>query len=346
MDNLRLILFILGILVIAAIYAWEIFRGRRANARREPEQYKASNVFDSAFSPEEHGVPTDPSASPNIPKDESDTDKQYWDRLVAETDDKVALGNLDILDNIKPESPPSIPASDDSPPPPAKKPESGEKLGFPEKFEPAGLASEPPKKAEPMEKLAPMGKVDVADTATARRIEAEEHHSFVDRFRIKKHRVRKLDLKKNHGGKGASEKELFIALTIIAHPGRQFGGIEIRDQFEKIDMHLGHMEIFHHFGMADQQTEHPVFSAADIFEPGVFYPDEIENHATKGLVLFMQLPGPLDGRVAFELMLNVAQQLAKSLDGELCDDTRSTLTTQSVNHLRERIEELKRKQLI
>jgi FtsZ-interacting cell division protein ZipA len=34
------------------------------------------------------------------------------------------------------------------------------------------------------------------------------------------------------------------------------------------------------------------------------------------------------------------------LDGTLCDETRSSLTPQSVNHLRERIAEFARRQLL
>lgn len=341
MDNLRLILFISGILVIAAIYAWEVFRERRANARFQ--RHEEPDVFDSTSSPQDRstsspqdrGIPNDPSSpgsgfpppmdvSENKPATAIDTttatDTQYWDRLANETDDRVALGDLDTLDNIDVEDKSGLSvAADDSSVTPVEK------------------------VVDPVD---PLGGGDDATDTAAHFEEADGRRSFIEKFRIKKSRAGKDDIEKDHGGKEPPGKRLFITLTIIAKSDQRFGGREIREQFEKVDMRLGHMQVFHHFGMADQQTEQPVFSGADILEPGTFDPDHIDGHSTKGLALFMQLPGPLDGRVAFELMLNVAQQLAKSLDGDLCDDTRSTLTTQSANHLRERIEESKRKQLV
>nr|VFK57719.1 MAG: cell division protein ZipA [Candidatus Kentron sp. TUN] len=321
MDNLRLILFISGILVIAAIYAWEVFRSRRVSTHRQSEK---PDIIDNTSPLQDHDVLNNPPASQNILKDKSDTDTDtdmpYWDQLDKAVDtvdkagdkvvDKVALGDLNTLDNLDAERdfPATVP-SDASPP----------------------LTE----------------KADVTDTAVEQlETNVGERRSFVEKLRIKRNRPEITGFGKDHAGKALPEKELFIALTIMAKPGRQFMGSEIREQFEKVGMRLGYMQIFHHFGMADQQMEQSVFSAADILEPGVFHLDNIKMHSTKGLILFMQLPGPLDGLVAFELMLNVAQQLAKSLDGELCDDTRSTLTTQSANHLRERIEELKRRQLV
>ena len=141
-------------------------------------------------------------------------------------------------------------------------------------------------------------------------------------------------------------KSLVITLTIMAKPDRSFSGSSIRETLQTVGMRFGDMHIFHHFGMANQQNDSPVFSAADALEPGIFDEDTLDNHTTKGLILFMRLPGPLEGLVAFELMLSTGQQLAKFLDGELCDETRSTLTAQATTHLRERIGEFKRKQLV
>nr|VFK43290.1 MAG: cell division protein ZipA [Candidatus Kentron sp. TC] len=322
MDNFRLILFISGILVIAAIYAWEVFRERRINARNQWRE--ESDLPDDASPPQERGLSSDYPSPQDIPNAKTDADAQYRNRsdrrAVNETDEKVVLGDLSALDDLDAKSGRSIAVADKPSTPPVEE-------------------------SAPMKKPVFVEKPSVADDAAAHSEADDDRRSFAERIGIRRHRSEKIGFGKRHLGKSASTKELFIALSIIAKSGQQFEGSDIRKQFEKVEMQLGHMRIFHHFGMTDQETEQPVFSAADILEPGAF-PDDIEKHATKGLILFMQLPGPLDGRVAFELMLNVARKLAKSLDGELCDDTRSTLTMQSANHLRERIEESKRKQLV
>jgi FtsZ-interacting cell division protein ZipA len=45
-------------------------------------------------------------------------------------------------------------------------------------------------------------------------------------------------------------------------------------------------------------------------------------------------------------MLDAATTIAEELDGTLCDESRSHLTPQSINHLRERIADFVRRQLL
>ena len=58
----------------------------------------------------------------------------------------------------------------------------------------------------------------------------------------------------------------------------------------------------------------------------------------------MRLPGPERPAEAFELMHGVATHMAEELGGRLCDESRSTLTGQALNHIRERIADLSRRQ--
>jgi len=70
----------------------------------------------------------------------------------------------------------------------------------------------------------------------------------------------------------------------------------------------------------------------------------MEDVTFPGIAMFVQLPGPDDPVAAFEEMLRTARRLADGLDGVVCDDTRSTLTGQVINHMRERIAEFSRRQ--
>jgi cell division protein ZipA len=74
-----------------------------------------------------------------------------------------------------------------------------------------------------------------------------------------------------------------------------------------------------------------------LVEPGTFDPKGREYFTTPGLAFFMQLPGPLGGRVAFELMLNTAQRVADVLEGSLLDEREQLLTTEATAELRDRI---------
>jgi cell division protein ZipA len=132
-------------------------------------------------------------------------------------------------------------------------------------------------------------------------------------------------------------EELIVVLNVMAEPGDSFSGPDLLDALRQVEMEHGDMRIFHHYGVGEMRAERPVFSLANILEPGYFEPAHMEDFSTPGCVLFMRLPGPLDGRVAFELMLATGQRLAERLGGELRDETRSVLTPRSIGDLRERI---------
>ena len=64
--------------------------------------------------------------------------------------------------------------------------------------------------------------------------------------------------------------------------------------------------------------------------------------SSPGLTFFMRLPGPIDGKNAFDDMLSAAESVASFLGGELRDERRSVLTRQTTDHMRERIMEFRR----
>ena len=136
---------------------------------------------------------------------------------------------------------------------------------------------------------------------------------------------------------------LIIVLSIMAKKGQTFSGLNILDALLASGMQHGEMQIFHRYVDASQQTI-PVCSLANAVEPGMFDIKRIEEVVTPGLSLFMQLPGPLEGREAFDIMLKTGRSIAEQLGGELCDDTRSVLTMQTIGHIKEKIEAFSFKQ--
>ena len=51
----------------------------------------------------------------------------------------------------------------------------------------------------------------------------------------------------------------------------------------------------------------------------------------------MQVPGPIVGPIAFELMVDIGAKLARELGGELRDPHRSSLTGQGIAQMREQV---------
>lgn len=134
-----------------------------------------------------------------------------------------------------------------------------------------------------------------------------------------------------------SPAELIIALYIVARNKRGFAGIDIFTILDDLKFEYGEMTIFHCYHLGELRVKQPVFSIANLREPGTFNNIRSETFTTPGLALFMRLPGPFDGQVAFELLLNTSYRLAEILEGQIEDKQHRPLTAESVAVLRERV---------
>lgn len=134
----------------------------------------------------------------------------------------------------------------------------------------------------------------------------------------------------------ADVEPLVIVMTVMAKPGQLFNGLDILDAALANGFVHGEMNIFHFY--PEKNSRRAVCSLANAIEPGYFEIDTIEQLQTPGLTLFMQIPGPLESREAFEQTIKLGRALAEKLQGDLCDETRSVLTMQNIEHLKEKVE--------
>jgi cell division protein ZipA len=132
-------------------------------------------------------------------------------------------------------------------------------------------------------------------------------------------------------------KERIMVMYLTAPAGSSYSGDAIQKAAEAVGMRFGEMGVFHHFGIGKTPPRHSLFCLANLYEPGNFELSSMNTFQTSGLVLFMRLPGPVDGRVAFELMLNTALRLRERLGGELRDDRNEPLGAEQVERLRHRV---------
>ena len=138
-------------------------------------------------------------------------------------------------------------------------------------------------------------------------------------------------------GAGAEGPALLVVLTIITPDERDLAGPVIRDALATFSLSPAGDGMFHHYGNRHGPMREPVFSVANVLEPGVFDFSAMDTVATPGLCLFMHRPGPLPAAVAFDLMLDVGTRLSRRLEAVLCDDQRCRLTVQATQALRERV---------
>ena len=135
-------------------------------------------------------------------------------------------------------------------------------------------------------------------------------------------------------------RELIVVLNIIASQEQWLDGPRVVSAVRSAGMQYGDPGIFHYVSSTNPKDE-PLFSLANILNPGVFKMDEIEQLTTPGVTLFMRLPGataaPINGLDAFTRMHDTARQLARALNADVYDERRLILTETAASQLREKI---------
>ena len=127
----------------------------------------------------------------------------------------------------------------------------------------------------------------------------------------------------------ASRRKI-IALR-LAFPER-VSGVQLIELLQSERMTHGKFSIYHR--LHDGGT---VFSLASMVEPGAFDVAAMPQQQFPGVTLFMLLPGPLDGLIAYDQMLSSAQRLAHATHGILQDERGSKLTAQIMERLRDEV---------
>lgn len=112
-----------------------------------------------------------------------------------------------------------------------------------------------------------------------------------------------------------------LVLHVVAREGQVLAGAELLPCLLELNFKYGDMEIFHRHE-DNAGTGKVLFSLANMVKPGVFDPDTMEQFSTHGIVLFMTLPCHGEAVMNFSLMLNSASQLADDLDALLLDGQR------------------------
>ena len=126
-----------------------------------------------------------------------------------------------------------------------------------------------------------------------------------------------------------------VTLRLVAREAQAFKGDDLILSMRGIGLRHGKFGIFHRYDGNDENRT--VFSAASLVEPGSFDLANIKDQQIPGISLFLVLPAPIDSVEAFDLMMSAARALAQSLDGELLDESGSTLSIQRERYLREEI---------
>ena len=127
-------------------------------------------------------------------------------------------------------------------------------------------------------------------------------------------------------------RQRIVALRLICDRGR-WPGREVTDSLQAEGLVFGKYSIFHR----ERDDGKSIFFVASMVEPGSFDLDGIDQQSFPGISIFAVIPGPVDAPTTFDLMLASGRRLAERLGGHLQDEQGSTLTAQRILNLREEL---------
>jgi cell division protein ZipA len=138
-------------------------------------------------------------------------------------------------------------------------------------------------------------------------------------------------------GKRANQDfDKIVSLYVAAKAGQVLRGEDVVVAAEKTGLTFGHMNVFHRL-IEGHPERGPIFSMANIMQPGSFDMANIRELQTPAIAFFLTLPAPISALEAWEKLLPNVERMAELLNGVVLDDSRNTLGRQRIQHIREEL---------
>ena len=129
--------------------------------------------------------------------------------------------------------------------------------------------------------------------------------------------------------KFCADVDVVVGINVIANAGQVFHGTKIRALAEAAGLHLQPGGVFQCHD--DQGT--PLYSL-DNQESEPFLIDRIRNITTPGITFLLDVPRVANGLRVFDKMVAMSRSFADSLDGTLADDNRAMLNDSGIDRIR------------
>ena len=133
--------------------------------------------------------------------------------------------------------------------------------------------------------------------------------------------------------------DMIVTLFLQARDNHYITGVQLLDISLKSGLVFGEQGIFHRLNEEDLD---PVFSMANLTNPGTFDKTAWNTLETKGVTMFMTLPGPKNALDAWDSMLATSRRLAELLHADLLDDELNVFTRQRSLQIKEELREYER----
>ena len=129
--------------------------------------------------------------------------------------------------------------------------------------------------------------------------------------------------------KFCADVDVLVGISVIANTGQVFHGTKIRALAEAAGLRLQSSGVFHYH---DEQGG-ALFSL-DNQESEPFLIDRIRNLTTPGITFLLDVPRVANGLRVFDRIVAMSRSFADSLDGTLADDNRALLNDSGLDRIR------------
>jgi len=131
----------------------------------------------------------------------------------------------------------------------------------------------------------------------------------------------------------AITEEEIIYLNLKCRDG-EIEGADLIRAMQKFNMTHGEMNIFHRLTEGSKQ---PLFSVANMVEPGSFDIDKLATMKTPGITLFLRLPRTFDALHALDEMWAATRGLATELNADILDRNHQPFSSQKQQRMRDEV---------
>lgn len=118
-----------------------------------------------------------------------------------------------------------------------------------------------------------------------------------------------------------------ISLLVLAKHQQKLHGAPLVQSANRTGLRFGEMSIFHHH-IAEREA--PLYSMANVIEPGTFDLTALETFVTPGVVLFMNAGEQENPAIALDAMLRAAKQLSRELNAQVCTAQREPMDAEQL----------------
>lgn len=138
------------------------------------------------------------------------------------------------------------------------------------------------------------------------------------------------------------EHSQVFMLYVKAREDELFQGPAIQKALQRVDLKFGLNDLYHRVTEVHGVTE-SVFCVSNMIQPGTLDPVDQDHLYTPGLAFFLLVPAPIESRAAMRDMMETANKLANELGGQVLDDNRSLLKTQTAQYMFDQVADIERR---